>query len=254
MWPGKLNNSTKRDNQCLIQPSRLSLGDNNKELQMSSSFRNIPSNHANTHANTSSLEEISRIALELKEKKMHQFGTLSQSGSDHVSFANLSENQLCSEDPSLPSSPEFTTNNNSLVSPPSVGKRPNTSSSPVAKHRRLYKNEIYSGSDIAQCLDYRSSYSYHDDHLSTFSKELSSTPAKNESDKLNSASCLPNDQRFALSPSNHRETFVGAGPSGASYCDEMGMDESNVNELASYLDDFLHIPKKMSIMAEMMYA
>jgi len=32
------------------------------------------------------------------------------------------------------------------------------------------------------------------------------------------------------------------------------IEETNVNELASYLDDLLHIPRKMSSMAEMMYA
>ena len=32
------------------------------------------------------------------------------------------------------------------------------------------------------------------------------------------------------------------------------MEDTNVNELASYLEDLLHIPRKMSTMAEMMYA
>ncbi|GFN94122.1 oxidative stress-responsive serine-rich protein 1 [Plakobranchus ocellatus] len=32
------------------------------------------------------------------------------------------------------------------------------------------------------------------------------------------------------------------------------MEDTNVNELASYLEDLLHIPRKMSSMAEMMYA
>ena len=35
---------------------------------------------------------------------------------------------------------------------------------------------------------------------------------------------------------------------------EMRLEETNVNELASYFDDLLHIPRKMSSMAEMMYA
>jgi len=35
---------------------------------------------------------------------------------------------------------------------------------------------------------------------------------------------------------------------------EMRLEEANVNELASYLDDLLHLPRPMSTMAEMMYA
>lgn len=54
--------------------------------------------------------------------------------------------------------------------------------------------------------------------------------------------------------STTQHSSSSAGP-GRSCSQEMrDVEDTNVNELASYLEDLLHIPRKMSKMAEMMYA
>ncbi|XP_005104904.1 uncharacterized protein LOC101857738 [Aplysia californica] len=59
-------------------------------------------------------------------------------------------------------------------------------------------------------------------------------------------------------PSQLQSAASSSGTEGAlvtrSCSHEMRLEETNVNELASYFEDLLHIPRKMSTMAEMMYA
>ena len=70
---------------------------------------------------------------------------------------------------------------------------------------------------------------------------------------LNSASSTrPLTHSLPSVSSHHTGSAAGVGRS----CSQevRDMEDTNVNELASYLEDLLHIPRKMSTMAEMMYA
>lgn len=77
---------------------------------------------------------------------------------------------------------------------------------------------------------------------------------------------LPAGNTLSTSPVSAQESIASPPPtvvSSAARLDltmdrscsqEARLDEMSVNELAAYFEDFIHIPKKMSSMAEMMYA
>lgn len=66
------------------------------------------------------------------------------------------------------------------------------------------------------------------------------------------------NQSLVASVSPSQSALSTSSPDGArmsrTCSHEMRLEETNVNELASYFEDLLHIPRKMSTMAEMMYA
>ncbi|XP_067679288.1 uncharacterized protein [Haliotis asinina] len=73
---------------------------------------------------------------------------------------------------------------------------------------------------------------------------------------VDSGACAVSDTRNSLADSDrdavNRDT-TGEVPTAKSCSQEARLDDLSVNELAGYFEDFVHIPKKMSTMAEMMY-
>ncbi|GFR91802.1 oxidative stress-responsive serine-rich protein 1 [Elysia marginata] len=65
----------------------------------------------------------------------------------------------------------------------------------------------------------------------------------------------PSNRPYHLSPATSTQQSSSLAAPGRSCSQEMrDMEDTNVNELASYFEDLVHIPRKMSTMAEMMYA
>ncbi|XP_046554672.1 uncharacterized protein LOC124263984 isoform X2 [Haliotis rubra] len=73
---------------------------------------------------------------------------------------------------------------------------------------------------------------------------------------VDSVASAVSDTRNSL-PDPERDTVtrdtMGEVPTAKSCSQEARLDDLSVNELAGYFEDFVHIPKKMSTMAEMMY-
>lgn len=249
VWPAKLSTShCKKAQSHLLYPPRLDI---NKNLLPGSSSAIAAKASKSEHK----LEEVTC------ENERAIFGS-SYSKLSNLSFSNLCEKtglEQCSPEglkqPKTPSTNESSS---------SLAKRHSTGADPPAKFAKTVhcadksRPVEYSFSDYRRTHPRKSSFQ----HSFRASTNLATPETACGSPGLGQASAEPispsledeSSWNLPLS-SNSIQSLPLEGSSINRSCSlEMRMEETNVNELASYFEDLLHIPRKMSTMAEMMYA
>uniref|UniRef100_A0A0B6Y963 Oxidative stress-responsive serine-rich protein 1 n=1 Tax=Arion vulgaris TaxID=1028688 RepID=A0A0B6Y963_9EUPU len=259
VWPARLSGQSEKCHSNILRPSRLPV-----------EKKCIPDHETKPTINTSASdkEKLSQVQDNIT------FGDASSADYSRLSFSSLCEQttnntkggttvqeKMCNLTPS----------HEALVGPAkTLCKRHSTSSVPPAKIARTFVNDGESSSSEAEFLNYRN-------HGSTFSCDSSfdSTPKPPlVSDGIrrhtsNATLCTNHAATNVSSPSSLetlstlRSALTSCGQSvtqssldsvNHSSSMEARPEETNVNELASYFEDLVHIPRKMSTMAEMMYA
>ncbi|XP_059155189.1 oxidative stress-responsive serine-rich protein 1-like [Physella acuta] len=220
VWPARLSSQDRKSSSAVLYPPRLDIAGTKSAL---------------TCTHQTKLAEKSLTKEPKSEQKI--FGSCQSS---LLSFTSLSESRAEKCQEKGDNSPAGACSN-------LLTKRHTTGPLPPAKHARTSCNRT--DTSPQRFSGYRSSSSSTTTTSSqNFSGYRSSSPGTTAApDGLESLSAL-SAQLTAIQSSQPDGAFS------RSCSQEMRMEETNVNELASYLEDFLHIPRKMSSMAEMMYA
>lgn len=249
VWPARLSGHSDRLNSQILRPSRL-----------------LPEKGAHAQETEASTDScLSAEKLSQSQNCGFIFGKASAVDYSSLSFSSLSEQAAKNiveasndkEEPGCCPAPGHR-KESGQVKP--VFKRQSSSDSPPAKFARKYALDSKPGTIQTVYLDYRTPESsrFFDTFNSTHKKSASACETRHAANVT-----LCNDQAAAAAAPSSLETLTtlrvaltscGQSVSQASYSQDTSLDETNANELASYLEDILHIPRKMSVMAEMMYA
>ncbi|BFZ00017.1 hypothetical protein BsWGS_03056 [Bradybaena similaris] len=248
VWPARLSGHSDRLNSQILRPSRLLT-------------------EKGAHAQEAEASTVSRLSAEKLSQSQNcgfVFGKASTVDYSSLSFSSLSEqaakNIVEASNDEEESGCCLASGHDKGSGPGKpVFKRQSTSDAPPAKFARKYALDSKPGTSQAVYLDYRTPESsrFFDTYNSTHKKSASVSETRHAANVT-----LCNDQAAAAAPSSLETlttlrvalTSCGQSVSQASYSQDTSLDETNANELASYLEDLLHIPRKMSVMAEMMYA
>ncbi|XP_059139853.1 oxidative stress-responsive serine-rich protein 1-like [Physella acuta] len=239
VWPARLSSQDRKSSSAVLYPPRLDIAGTKSALTC-------------THQT-----KLAEKSLTNKEPKSEQkiFGSCQSS---LLSFTSLSESRAekCQEKGD---------NSPAGASSKLLTKRHTTGPLPPAKHARTSCNRT--DTSPQRFSGYRSSSSSSTATSSqNFSGYRSSSPGTTATSSQNfsgyrssspGTTAAPDGLESLSALSAQLTAIQSSQPDGAfsrSCSQEMRMEETNVNKLASYLEDFLHIPRKMSSMAEMMYA
>ncbi|KAI8786611.1 protein hunchback [Biomphalaria glabrata] len=235
VWPAKLSSHCKKENSHLLNPPRLE----------------IPQDYLNKGSNP----KCEVTAGEKNPINATIFGSIASLDYSKFSFNSLSE-QL----PSGQESDIFKNKSGNVCSSStsnesvSTSKRHSSGSLPPSKIPKI--NTTGDNLPLFSAYgEYRSLVSEESEHLlpltcitSLRAEAANSSPSQPSSSLLVSEASQSASSTSASVHSPPNEVSINR-----SCSQEMRMEETNVNELASYFEDLLHIPRKMSIMAEMMY-
>ncbi|CAL1544332.1 unnamed protein product [Lymnaea stagnalis] len=250
VWPAKLSGGhCKKTQSHLLYPPRLDI---NKNLLPGSSSVIAPKGSKSESKPTNVMCE-----------NEHAIFGCSSSELSMLSFSNLCEkNDLEQSSVVDLKNLETSSTNDSSSSTSSLAKRHSTGADPPAKFAKTVKGADKSGSVEYTFSDYRRTLprksSVHHCHRSPtkFSswKTAGQSSGGASAEPVTASSEVETSSNLPLLPHSIQNTPLEGSSINRSCSLEMRMEETNVNELASYFEDLLHIPRKMSTMAEMMYA
>ncbi|CAG5123953.1 unnamed protein product [Candidula unifasciata] len=225
VWPARLSGQSDRLNSQILRPSRLLT----KAEAATAQEIQTPTDPRPSAEKVSQRQNCSFV---FGKASVVDYSSLSFSSLCEQATKNIAEASKDVEDLNCGPAPSKDTGAGS-VKP--VCKRQSSTDAPPAKFARTYGAGNNPGTSQAKspstCESSRTSNV-------TLCNEPAAAPSS-----LETLTTL----RLALSS-------CGQAVSQASYSQDISLDEINANELASYLEDLLHIPRKMSVMAEMMYA
>ncbi|RUS85928.1 hypothetical protein EGW08_006331 [Elysia chlorotica] len=264
LWPARLNCDCKKSSTTLLNPSKLKVYGSKSTY----SFRDVPS----LQDKKPLLGETCCLCKDQYSNKehlgsKHQFPDVVFGHRSHVS--NLSFNSLCHEQSSSKTSSDGETVSPKqegafACGPTSLRVRP---SNDRQQHHTFSGQQLFTNNPLNQLppSDLLCSSGSPTHHLPRATNMCTPAIYAKPSTTTSSATAVP-VASCASSSSSHRPLQHPASATSGqmtSSLTSMGrscsqavrdMEDTNVNELASYLEDLLHIPKKMSTMAEMMYA
>ncbi|KAH9515294.1 hypothetical protein Btru_014091 [Bulinus truncatus] len=243
VWPAKLSSHCRKDSSHLINPPRL-------EFPHTCTRKSTQSNELTFNAADKDF-----TANEENEKNVVIFGSFTSTDFSKVSFSSLCEQVKCEDKNKLSSCVSHSSKDGTTT----MSKRHSSGSVPPAKILKTTHTIGNSALSSHDFIKYRNVGKEDSECLCPHAHcASSSVRASHSSERQLVRSHSPSAVHEAASSDSSASAPVQGlqceGSINRSCSQEMRMEETNVNELASYFEDLLHIPRKMSTMAEMMYA